>query len=821
MAEKMSNELRIAFKEGYSAAQSCKDSMCRIEHIIYGILTTENIINEIVRKKIQDFDTFILDIEDHNRSISEDVDIQYGKEKVLPLEDSLKIFIKKCSDNNPEPISVNLFFTNSLELDNQIVKIMNEYGITNSFMNRRLKQLNPTAAANFPHDDNYDKKSENTGSVNKGKSKTPVLDNFGRDLTILATEGKLDPVIGRGAEVERVAQILTRRKKNNPILLGDPGVGKTAIIEGLAIKIATNDCPRTLQGKRLVTLELTSLVAGTKYRGQFEERMKAIIDEVRDNDSVILFIDELHTIVGAGGASGSLDAANVFKPALARGEIQCIGATTFDEYREHIEKDGALDRRFQKVTINPPNIIETTQILKNIKSKYEDYHKVEYTDDAIEEIVRLADRYITNREFPDKALDIMDEAGSRTQLNLKPPQIIKELQNEINDVILEKKDVVKNQNFEMAAALRDREKKLLAKLDKESTIWKRTLENDRTVIDEDMIADVVSSMTGIPVSRVSQNEIKKLIDIDNEIKECVIGQDEAVSKVASAIRRNRTGISRKSKPIGSFMFIGSSGVGKTELAKTLAVKVFGTEDSLLRFDMSEYMEKFDVSKLIGAPPGYIGYEEGGKLTEKVKNKPYSVILFDEIEKAHPDIFNILLQVLDDGHLTDGAGRKVNFKNTIIIMTSNIGMKDIQDFGVKIGFNSDETTNNKNGRDIIEKALKKHFKPEFLNRLDELVFFNYLTEEDLLKIIDIQLVDLENRLLESNYTLEINKGIRDFILKCGFDKAYGARDIQRTILKNLENPISEELLKEHMPKFAHIIINYDKKTEKPTIKINPQ
>jgi len=593
----------------------------------------------------------------------------------------------------------------------------------------------------------------------------------------------------------------------------------TAIVEGLAIKIANNDCPRTLQGKRLVTLDLTSMVAGTKYRGQFEERIKALLDEVRDNDQVILFIDELHTMVGAGNSSGSLDAANVFKPALARGEIQCIGATTLDEYREHIEKDGALDRRFQKVMVNPPSITETRDILMNIKNKYEDYHKVTYTEDAVDEIVRLADRYITNREFPDKAIDILDEAGSRTHINIKPPQIIKDLQDEINEIKVEKQNVVKTQNFEKAADLRDKEKKLLTQLDKESGIWKKSLEIDRVVIDENMIADVVSSMTGIPVSRVSQNEIQRLLQIDTELKDSVIGQDEAIQKVASAIRRNRTGISRKSRPIGSFMFIGPSGVGKTELAKTLAEKIFGTQDALIRFDMSEFGEKFNVSKLIGSPPGYVGYEEGGQLTEKIKNKPYSLILFDEIEKAHPDVFNILLQLLDEGHLSDSSGRKINFKNTIVIMTSNIGIREVQDFGTKIGFSADGSEDDlKNANYIIEKALKKQFKPEFLNRLDDIIYFNYLKDESILKIIDIQLNDLEERLLESCYTLEIGKNVKEYVLKQGYDKNYGAREIQRTVQKYLEDPISEELLKEHMPKFAHITVGYDKKNDKLNIKI---
>lgn len=592
----------------------------------------------------------------------------------------------------------------------------------------------------------------------------------------------------------------------------------TAIVEGLALKIANNDCPRTLQGKRLVTLDLTAMVAGTKYRGQFEERIKALMDEVRNNDDIILFIDEIHTMIGAGGASGSLDASNIFKPALARGELQCIGATTLDEYREHIEKDGALDRRFQKVMVDPPTVGETVDILMNIKHKYEDFHKVEYTDEAIEEIVRLADRYITNREFPDKAMDIMDEAGSRTQITIKPPQKLKDLQEKINQIKLEKGDVVKLQNFEKAADLRDKEKKYGAELEKAMSDWKQSLEIDRTLIDENMIADVVSSMTGIPVSKVSQNEIKKLLEIDSELKNSIIGQDTAVQKVSSAIRRNRTGIRKKNKPIGSFLFIGSTGVGKTELAKRLAEKVFGSEEALIRFDMSEYAEKFTVSKLIGAPPGYVGYEEGGQLTEKVKNKPYCVVLLDEIEKAHPDIFNILLQVLDEGHLTDGNGRKINFKNTLIIMTSNVGVKQAQDFAVKIGFSTKENDNNVNAEDTINKELKRMFKPEFLNRVNETVFFNSLSEEDIVEIIDLQLNELSQRLLETNYTFKVTDSVKKYILKNGYDRSFGAREIQRTIQKYVEDPISEELLKEHMPKFADIFVDYDEAADKLKIEL---
>lgn len=817
-SEKMSNELRVAFQKAYKYATGLRDNVLRIEHVIYGILTTDNVVHEVITKKTIDFDSMLNEIEDHIKSIADTENEDDSKDTLLKFEDSLTQYVRKCSlKKTGDNISVDTFFINAYDLDLRVINIIIEHGITKTFMQRKLKQLTPKAS-NFPLDDSFDKKNSSNQQPSKPKStKTPVLDNFSRDLTTLAAEGKLDPVIGREDEIERVAQILTRRKKNNPVLIGDPGVGKTAIVEGLAIKIANNDCPRTLQDKRVVMLDLTSMVAGTKYRGQFEERIKAMLDEVRDNDQVILFIDELHTMIGAGNSSGSLDAANVLKPALARGEIQCIGATTLDEYREHIEKDGALERRFQKVMINPPTMEQTEQILMQIKDKYEDYHKVEYTQEAISEIVRLADRYITNREFPDKAVDILDEAGSRTQLNIKTPDHIKQLQDKINEVKAEKNLVVKTQNFEKAADLRDKEKKLLAELEKENAIWREKMNDTRKLIDENTIADVVSSMTGIPVSKVSQNEIKKLLAIDKELKDSVIGQDNAIQKVASAIRRNRTGISRKTRPIGSFLFVGPSGVGKTELAKSLAVKVFGNEDAMIRFDMSEYSEKFTVSRLIGSPPGYVGYEEGGQLTEKVKNKPYSLILFDEIEKAHPDIFNILLQLLDEGHLTDSSGRKINFKNTIVIMTSNVGIKDLQDFGNKIGFTA-TNDDSKQAQLLIDKAIKKQFKPEFINRLDEIITFNYLDETSLSKIIEIQLLDLQERLAESNYTLKVADNVKDYIIQVGYDKTYGARDIQRTIQKYLEDPISEELLKEHLPKTAKISVELDESKEKLNIKI---
>jgi ATP-dependent Clp protease ATP-binding subunit ClpC len=768
MSEKMSNELRQAFTVGRETAISRKDSKLRTEHILYGIMISNNVIHEILKSKIKDFDLLIQDIENFNKRIS-DNNITITSDDVLNFDTDLQEVIRLCIKNKKkdEFITPELFFTVSFDINLSIIKIIKDHGVSKTFIQRKLKELN-ISAMYFSEEENNKKTNQNDSQNNRNKSRTPILDNFSRDLTSLANEGKLDPVIGREGEVERVAQILSRRKKNNPILIGEPGVGKTAIAEGLAIKIVMNECPRPLQNKRLVTLDLTSLVAGTKYRGQFEERIKALLEEVRENPNIILFVDEIHTLVGAGNSSGTLDAANVFKPALARGEIQCIGATTLDEYREHIEKDGALDRRFQKVMVNPPNIDQTKDILLNIRDKYQDFHKVEYTDEAINEIVRLADRYITNREFPDKAIDIMDEAGSRTQVSIKPPKKIKDLEDEIKEIKKRKQEVVKSQRFELAADLRDLEKKTTLELEKETKIWDELINTRRMVVTDQMICEVVSIMTGIPITKISQNEVQKLLSIDKEIGNSVIGQNDAIQKISSAIKRNRTGIRKKNKPIGSFLFIGPTGVGKTELAKVLAEKVFGTEDALIRVDMSEYGEKFNVSKLIGAPPGYVGYNEGGQLTEKVKNKPYSLILFDEIEKAHPDIFNVLLQLLDEGHLTDASGRKVNFKNTIVIMTSNIGMKDVQDFGTKIGFSTDGD-DAKSAKEIVEKSLKKFFKPEFLNRLDELVFFNYLNKEDVIKIVDIQLNDLRDRLSESNYDFKITKQAKEKIAELGYDK----------------------------------------------------
>jgi ATP-dependent Clp protease ATP-binding subunit ClpC len=658
--------------------------------------------------------------------------------------------------------------------------------------------------------------SKNPKQTGNAKSKTPVLDNFGRDITRLAETGSLDPIVGRENEIERVSQILSRRKKNNPILIGEPGVGKTAIVEGLALRIVQRKVSRVLFDKRVISLDLAALVAGTKYRGQFEERMKAIMNELEKNRDVILFIDELHTIVGAGGASGSLDASNIFKPALARGELQCIGASTLDEYRMYIEKDGALDRRFQKVIIEPPSVDETIQILNNIKSKYEDYHNVAYDDDAIHACVKLSDRYVTDRLLPDKAIDVMDEVGARVHLkNINVPPNILEFEKQIEDIKQEKNKVVKSQRFEEAAALRDSEKRLQEELEKAKAQWEEDSKHRRYPIGEEDIAEVISMMTGIPVKRMVQAETEKLRRMSDDLAGAVIGQEEAIQKVVKAIQRNRVGLKDPKKPIGTFIFLGPTGVGKTELARSLARYMFDSEESLIRIDMSEYMEKFTVSRLIGAPPGYVGYEEGGQLTERVRRKPYSVVLLDEIEKAHPDIYNILLQVLDDGQLTDGLGRKVDFKNTLIIMTSNIGVRQLKDFGDGVGFATASRVANSedNNRQVIEKALKKTFSPEFLNRIDDVVIFNSLTQEHIHRIIDILMKGVLKRLNNIGFSLELSDDAKNFIAEKGYDQQFGARPLHRAIQKYLEDPLAEEILNMNIKNGDVLAADLDKENQK--------
>ena len=662
-----------------------------------------------------------------------------------------------------------------------------------------------------------------TKKTSKGdsKSKTPVLDNFGRDLTKMAEEDKLDPIIGREKEIERVSQILSRRKKNNPILIGEPGVGKSAIAEGLALRIIQKKVSRILFGKRVVTLDLASLVAGTKYRGQFEERMKAVMNELEKSDDVILFIDEIHTIVGAGGASGSLDASNMFKPALARGEIQCIGATTLDEFRQYIEKDGALERRFQKVVVEPTSVEETITILENIKSKYEDHHNVTYTPEAIEACVKLTDRYISDRHLPDKAIDALDEAGSRVHItHIVVPEEILEIEKNIETVKAKKLTVVKRQKYEEAAQLRDEEKNLIEQLEIEQKKWEERTKQHRELVNEDSVAEVIAMISGIPTQRIAQKEGEKLVHMKGDLKGSVIGQDEAIEKVVKAIQRNRAGLKDPNKPIGSFIFLGPTGVGKTQLAKVLSKYLFDNNDNLIRVDMSEYMEKFAVSRLVGAPPGYVGYEEGGQLTEKVRRKPYSVILLDEIEKAHSDVYNILLQILDDGQVTDSLGRKVDFKNTIIIMTSNIGSRELKDFGQGVGFSTSSKTSNKNeeSKGVIQRALKKAFAPEFLNRIDDVVLFNSLSQDDIFKIIDIELKHLFSRISDLGYNIQLTKAAKEFIATKGYDSQFGARPLKRALQKFLEDPIAEEIIQNNLTEGDVIKVGIDKKNDDVKISI---
>ncbi|WP_309613006.1 ATP-dependent Clp protease ATP-binding subunit [Flavobacterium sp.] len=685
---------------------------------------------------------------------------------------------------------------------------------------------------NLPTNESYNDDSGQDDSLKEGnfnnpanktnkKSKTPVLDNFGRDLTEMAEEGKLDPVVGREKEIERVSQILSRRKKNNPLLIGEPGVGKSAIAEGLALRIIQKKVSRILFGKRVVTLDLASLVAGTKYRGQFEERMKAVMNELEKNDDIILFIDEIHTIVGAGGATGSLDASNMFKPALARGEIQCIGATTLDEYRQYIEKDGALERRFQKVIVEPTSVEETITILNNIKNKYEDHHSVTYTDEAIEACVKLTNRYMSERFLPDKAIDALDEAGSRVHItNIDVPKQILELERQLEEVRDLKNSVVKKQKYEEAAKLRDDEKRLEKDLAIAQEQWEEDSKSNRILVTEDNVADVVSMMTGIPVNRIAQTESNKLAHLPDLIKGKVIGQDEAVLKISRSIQRNRAGLKDPNRPIGSFIFLGQTGVGKTQLAKVLAKELFDSEDALIRIDMSEYMEKFAISRLIGAPPGYVGYEEGGQLTEKVRRKPYCVVLLDEIEKAHPDVFNMMLQVLDDGYLTDSLGRKIDFKNTIIIMTSNVGARQLKDFGQGVGFGTAAkiAQADDNSKSVIENALKKTFAPEFLNRIDDVIVFNPLEKHDIDLIIEIELKKLFGRISELGYTLNLSDKAKAFIAEKGFDKQFGARPLKRAIQKYVEDALAEEIITSKIAVGDIIFMDLDEATQELTVAI---
>ena len=786
------------------------------EHLLLGILRDGNgsaidILNflninfELLRKKVE-----IL-------SPANSSGITNNDKKNLHLtrqaERALKYTFLEAKVFNTISISTALLLLCILKNDNDpTTKLLNKLKINYDNVKDIYMSLNNSEDDNIlknsPRAENFDDSGDdnfkdsgattpsNSGSKTTKKSKTPVLDNFGRDLTEMAEEGKLDPVVGREKEIERVSQILSRRKKNNPLLIGEPGVGKSAIAEGLALMIVKKKVSRILFNKRVVTLDLASLVAGTKYRGQFEERMKAVMNELEKNDDIILFIDEIHTIVGAGGATGSLDASNMFKPALARGEIQCVGATTLDEYRQYIEKDGALERRFQKVIVEPTTVDETIIILNNIKGKYEDHHNVTYTSEAIEACVKLTSRYMTDRFLPDKAIDALDEAGSRVHItNIEVPKQILELEKQLEEVRELKTSVVKKQKFEEAAKLRDDEKKIEKDLAIAQEKWDEDSKSNRVVVTEDNVADVVSMMTGIPVNRIAQTESNKLAKLPELIKGKVIGQDEAVQKIAKSIQRNRAGLKDPNKPIGSFIFLGSTGVGKTQLAKVLAKELFDSEDALVRIDMSEYMEKFAISRLVGAPPGYVGYEEGGQLTEKIRRKPYCVVLLDEIEKAHPDVFNMMLQVLDDGFLTDSLGRKIDFRNTIIIMTSNIGARQLKDFGQGVGFGTAAKTAQADdyNKSVIENALKKAFAPEFLNRIDDVIVFNSLEKHDIDKIIDIEMEKLILRVKDLGYTLNVSEKAKDFIAEKGFDKQFGARPLKRAIQKYVEDALAEEII----------------------------
>lgn len=752
---------------------------------------------------------------------------------IKQAERVLKITALEAKLFNSEMIGTEHLLLSILkDTDNLVTRTLNQQGVDYEQVKDEVQNWrggNPEGETNkdFRSDLSAGSDEDDTseGSFGGGlkkvsdKSKTPVLDNFGRDLTRAAEENRLDPVVGREKELERIAQILSRRKKNNPILIGEPGVGKSAIAEGLALRIVQRRVSRALFNKRLVTLDIASLVAGTKYRGQFEERMKALLNELEKNPDVILFIDELHTIVGAGGASGSLDASNMFKPALARGELQCIGATTLDEYRQHIEKDGALERRFQKILIDPTSPEETIEILHNIKQKYEDHHLVTYSDEAIKACVQLTDRYVSDRCLPDKAIDAMDEAGSRVHItNIKVPENIIQIEARIDEVREEKTRAIKSQKYELAAKLRDQERELGEKLDLEKKRWEEESQLNREIVTEQNVSEVVSMMTGVPVQRIALNESERLINMEKDLEKSVIGQSEAIVKVVRSIRRNRAGLKDPNKPIGSFIFLGPTGVGKTHLAKVLSKHLFDSDDALVRIDMSEYMEKFAVSRLIGAPPGYVGYEEGGQLTEKIRRKPYSVVLLDEIEKAHPDVFHLLLQMLDDGQLTDSLGRRIDFKNTIIIMTSNIGSRQLKDFGLGVGFSTSarQAATSEYAQSVIENALKKTFAPEFLNRVDDVIIFDSLKKEHIFRIIDIELSKLYKRIKDLGYKVELSAEAKEFIADKGWDAAFGARPLKRAIQKYLEDPLAEEIIKARVKEGEIIYIEFDKESQEITI-----
>ncbi|MGQ7869946.1 ATP-dependent Clp protease ATP-binding subunit [Sunxiuqinia sp. sy24] len=802
-----------------------------LEHIFLGILREgEGIAIDILTNMGVNLSEIKEAIESALRT-DNTIDPQASVQLLKSAEKALKLVYLEARAFSSSTINTgHLLLALLKDKDSQISMLLSEFHVNYYILKSRLEDYkHPEAKSDFGDEDDMDdpfsKQQPPSGSSSKkvgnSKSETPVLDNFGIDITKAAEDNNLDPIVGRSKEIERLAQILSRRKKNNPILIGEPGVGKSAIAEGLAIRIIQKKVSRVLFDKRVVSLDIASIVAGTKYRGQFEERMKAILNELSKVNNVILFIDEIHTIVGAGGATGSLDAANMLKPALARGDIQCIGATTLDEYRQHIEKDGALERRFQKVMIEPTSTDETIEILNNIKDRYEDHHNVTYSDDAIKACVKLTARYITDRYLPDKAIDALDEAGSRVHIaNINVPERIVKLEEKIESTREEKIKAVKSQNFEVAANHRDKEKNLLQLLDQEKEAWEKELISHREVVEEEKVAEVVAMMSGVPVQRIAQAEGIRLMNMGAQLKGSVVGQDDAIAKIVKAIQRNRAGLKDPNKPIGSFIFLGPTGVGKTQLAKVLTRYLFDSIDSLIRIDMSEYMEKFSVSRLVGAPPGYIGYEEGGQLTEKVRRKPYSVVLLDEVEKAHPDVFHLLLQVLDEGRLTDSLGRNIDFKNTIIIMTSNIGSRQLKDFGRGVGFSTQKTAEEENdhAKYIVQKALKRAFAPEFLNRVDDVIMFNTLSKEDIFKIIDIELKELYERVESLNYKLKISRSAKDFIAEKGYDSQYGARPLKRAIQKYLEDEMAEVIIKASITEGDTISIGYDKKNEKIKVRI---
>ena len=832
MEAKFSNRVKEVISLSREEALRLGHDYIGTEHLLLGVIREgEGLAISLLKKLGISLDDLRASVEHNTKNTSvgnlknmKNIPLTRQSEKVLKITYlEAKIFKSKIIGTEHLLLSI------LRDEDNIATQILDKFDVNYDVVKELLEyqSSNPvssTSSESLEEDDLSKIKSGFTKSTltrkTKDKSKTPILDNFGKDLTKLAEKNKLDPVIGREKEIERVAQVLTRRKKNNPVLIGEPGVGKTAIAEALALRITQKKVSRILHNKRVVTLDLASLVAGTKYRGQFEERMKAVMTEIEKNDDIILFIDELHTIVGAGGASGSLDASNMFKPALSRGELQCIGATTLDEYRQYVEKDGALARRFQVVVVDPTTTEETINILENIKDRYENHHNVNYTSSAINACVKFSDRYISDRFLPDKAIDLMDEAGSRVHIhNLDVPEVIVDIENKIEEIKEQKNQVVQNQKYEEAAQLRDTEKKLLSELEIQKNKWIKDSKKKRHDVTEQSISEVVSMITGIPVERIAQNESNKLLGMSDELSKKVIGQENAIEKLSKAIKRTRVGLKDPRKPIGSFVFLGPTGVGKTELAKVLAKYLFDKEDSLIRVDMSEYMEKFSISRLVGAPPGYVGYEEGGQLSEKVRRKPYSVILLDEIEKAHPDIYNILLQILDDGFLTDGLGHRVDFRNTILIMTSNIGARDIKDFGSGIGFETSANIENVNQNisATIDKALKRTFNPEFLNRLDDVIIFNSLSKKDLYKIIDISLNKLYAKANEIGYIINLTGKAKDFLIEKGYDPKYGARPLDRAIQKYLEDVLAEEILNGELKKGDSIIADYDAKKKTIFIK----